>query len=320
MLRWRLVAGISLVLVFGLLVALDLKLGPGAPVLLLLASVVVARASWEFCELARPRVPDGDWRALAAWGLLLTWSNWWPRWFPSLPAPHVGWPLLVFCLAVCGFFLQAMARYRAPGGNIEWLALHLLGLAYCAGLTTCVVQLRWVAGGALGYVPLVSLVVATKCGDTLAYTLGRLIGGAKMSPLLSPGKTLAGGAGALLGGMLGTWAWLNGAIPRLAVAEAAREAAQSPLHEGVAQLANLAVGPVWAVLLFGLLLGLFGLFGDLAESLIKRDLGQKDAPPLFRGLGGALDVIDSVLFCGPIALLLWSILPLVRGLSGTPAP
>lgn len=312
MLRWRLVAGISLVVVFSLLVAMDLKLGPGAPVLLVLASVVVARASWEFCELARPRVPHCDWRALAAWGLLLTWSNWWPRWFPSLPAPQVGWPLLVFCLAVCGFFLQAMFRYRAPGGNIEWLALHLLGLAYCAGLATCVVQLRWIAGGALGYVPLVSLVVATKCGDTLAYTLGRLIGGPKMSPLLSPGKTLAGGAGALLGGMLGTWAWLNGAIPRLTVAEAGNTTAAFPT--------GVSVGPMWAVLLFGLLLGLAGLLGDLAESLIKRDLGQKDAPPLFRGLGGALDVIDSVLFCGPVALLLWTILPLVRGLNGPLLP
>jgi len=317
MLRWRLGAGISLMLVFGLLVAADLRLGAGAPLLLLLGSVVVARASWEFCQLAGTRVPGCDWKSLALWGLLLTWSNWWPRWFPGLTPPGGGWPMLVFCLAVCGFFLQAMARYREPGGNIEWLAVHVLGLAYCGGLVACVVPLRWVHGGQLGYVPLVSLVVATKCGDTLAYTLGRLIGGPKMSPLLSPGKTLAGGAGALLGGMLGSWAWLGWSIPRLAnPTTAGASGASLPVAAGVE--AGVAAGPVWALLLFGVLLALAGLLGDLAESLIKRDLGHKDAPPLFRGLGGALDVVDSVLFCGPLALLLWTVLPLVRGLPALP--
>lgn len=309
MLRWRLVAGISLVLVFGLLVVADLRLGPEAPLLLLLASVVVTRASWEYGQLLRTRFPDCDWVTMAAWGLLLTSSNWWPRWFPGLPSPGAGWPLLIYCLAVCGFFLQAMARYRSPGGNLEWLAIHVLGLAYCAGLVTCVIQLRWVVGGQLGYIPLVSLVVATKCGDTLAYTLGRLIGGPKMSPLLSPGKTLAGGAGALLGGMLGSWGWLSWSIPQLALPAISPAPSVTGLEP--------TVGPIWALLLFGLVLALAGVFGDLAESLIKRDLGHKDAPPLFRGLGGALDVVDSVLFCGPVALLLWTILPLAR--SSQPA-
>ena len=52
------------------------------------------------------------------------------------------------------------------------------------------------------------------------------------------------------------------------------------------------------------------VIGDLAESLIKRDVGQKDSAPLLPGFGGLLDLLDSILFTGPVAYLLWLALPL----------
>jgi phosphatidate cytidylyltransferase len=52
------------------------------------------------------------------------------------------------------------------------------------------------------------------------------------------------------------------------------------------------------------------MVGDLCESLIKRDLGKKDAAALMPGFGGLLDLTDSVLYAGPIAYLLWIVLPL----------
>jgi phosphatidate cytidylyltransferase len=54
---------------------------------------------------------------------------------------------------------------------------------------------------------------------------------------------------------------------------------------------------------FGLAVGLAGVLGDLAESLIKRDCQTKDASKDIPGFGGLLDVIDSVLFAAPVALL-----------------
>jgi phosphatidate cytidylyltransferase len=54
---------------------------------------------------------------------------------------------------------------------------------------------------------------------------------------------------------------------------------------------------------FGLLVGLAGVFGDLAESLVKRDAGAKDASRTVPGFGGVLDVVDSVLFAAPVAYL-----------------
>ncbi len=62
-------------------------------------------------------------------------------------------------------------------------------------------------------------------------------------------------------------------------------------------------GGDWAALGFGLTVGLAGVLGDLAESLIKRDCRRKDAADTVPGFGGVLDVIDSILFAAPVAYL-----------------
>ena len=68
----------------------------------------------------------------------------------------------------------------------------------------------------------------------------------------------------------------------------------------------LVPGGGW--LLFGLLMGAVGLAGDLAESLLKRDAGCKDSSNWLPGLGGVLDVIDSVLLAAPVGWLSGSVL------------
>jgi len=59
---------------------------------------------------------------------------------------------------------------------------------------------------------------------------------------------------------------------------------------------------------FGVVVGFAGLIGDLAESLIKRDVGVKDAPALLPGFGGLLDLMDSILLAGPVAYGMWHLL------------
>ena len=61
------------------------------------------------------------------------------------------------------------------------------------------------------------------------------------------------------------------------------------------------LGAWWAEVGFGLSVGLAGLLGDLAESLIKRDGRQKDASQAVPGFGGVLDVVDAVIFAAPVA-------------------
>ena len=67
--------------------------------------------------------------------------------------------------------------------------------------------------------------------------------------------------------------------------------------------------PRWLV--YALIVAVAGMLGDLAESLLKRDMGSKDAGNQLPGLGGVLDVIDSILFAAPVAYACW-----VLGLVG----
>jgi len=122
--------------------------------------------------------------------------------------------------------------------------------------------------------------------------VGRLFGRHKMSPHISPGKTLEGAAGALACSCLASWAtfrWLVPATTRAAVPR----------------------GPWWGWVLFGLLVGLAGLLGDLAESLLKRDSQRKDSSTWMPGFGGILDILDSILLAAPVAYALWAL-----GLAG----
>jgi phosphatidate cytidylyltransferase len=113
-----------------------------------------------------------------------------------------------------------------------------------------------------------------------------------MVPLLSPGKTWMGAVGALLGSGLGALLWLQMATPRF-------DSTWEPC------------GWFWAML-YGMIVGVAGLIGDLCESLVKRDVGCKDSAALFPGFGGLLDLLDSILYAGPVAYLLWQVLPLLR--------
>lgn len=294
MLGWRLSLGPILILVLVGLLTLDAHFGTTAPVLWMLACLLTWRSSWEMSQLLRVRSAPNFGLCVCA-GLAVVSANWIaPLAIAANPAAKIagslGPTMLVFSLAVMALFVSGLARYSAPGKAVETLGAELLILSYVAVFVSLTVQLRWIEGGTLGYLPLASLVVATKCGDTAAYFAGHLFGMTKLSPLISPGKTQAGAVGAFIGAAAGSWAWF---------------------HFATGPLANAKPGPWYWAVLYGLILGVVGLVGDLAESLIKRDVGQKDSAPLLPGFGGLLDLLDSVIFTGPVAYLLWLILPLV---------
>ena len=204
------------------------------------------------------------------------------------PVATGDWPLAALALGVLLAFLGEMRRYEKPGGVTANLAAAVFAMVYVGGMLCLVIQLRLLWGiGALA-----SLLIVVKLGDVGAYTVGRLVGRHKMAPVLSPGKTIEGAVGQLAFACLGSWIALRWIVP--AVAPQGWQA-----------------GPWWGWILFGLLVGAAGMLGDLAESLVKRDVGRKDSSRWMPGFGGTLDILDSILLAAPVAYLCWA-----TGLAG----
>lgn len=163
-------------------------------------------------------------------------------------------------------------------------------VVYAGVLPAYLILLRRFDGNRWGMLALVSMLVISKMGDTTAYFSGKLWGKRKLSPKLSPGKTVAGGLGSMIGAILSALAcgiWLQPALTNSTAA---------------------GIDYAWWAGL-GAAVGAMGMVGDLAESLLKRDAGTKDSSSWMPGLGGILDVIDSVLFAAPVAYLFWLVRP-----------
>lgn len=166
--------------------------------------------------------------------------------------------------------LPALLTQDVRGGTGR-LALVVLGLAYLPwSLTHLILIGRDVMHGP-GILLAVGLAVA--CSDVGAFVVGRLVGRRKLAPALSPNKTWGG----VLGNVVG--AYVGCALLQVALPPESRPLLLASLPLVV------AVGAVW---------------GDLLESLIKRDVGAKDSGTLLPGMGGLLDRIDSLLVVAPL--------------------
>jgi phosphatidate cytidylyltransferase len=173
--------------------------------------------------------------------------------------------LLAFAAAFPAVFAFAAARESHERITIS-IAITLLGIAWLGIGFSHAVLLRDLPdhGGAL----LIDVLVATFLGDTAAYGAGRLFGTRRITPRISPNKTLEGAIGGFIGATLGFWFaglyqdWLPGID----------------------------------ALLMGMCIGVVAPMGDLFASMIKRDLRVKDTGTLFGPHGGLLDRLDAVLF------------------------
>jgi phosphatidate cytidylyltransferase len=187
----------------------------------------------------------------------------------ALAAPVIAaWSTLAVALATHARGRSAAGTMAATGGTM--LAFTWIGLMLGAWLMVRREVGPWVLVGA---------VMTVKSSDIGAYFTGMSIGRRKLIPWLSPGKSWEGLVGgiataAATGGLL---AWWSASLP------------------DPADHVSPALGAVT-----GGLLGLVGPFGDLAESLLKRDAGVKDSGSLLPGMGGAFDVFDSPLLAGPV--------------------
>jgi phosphatidate cytidylyltransferase len=193
--------------------------------------------------------------------------------------PAVPWWLdgMTLILAVQGAFVLTFTE--APNGAVTMKRVFgvVFGFAYTTIGLGYLARVLFFQPSASGALLLFFVIVVTKFGDVGAFALGSLIGKHQLIPQVSPAKT---------------WEGLLGAIGA-SVAVAAI----------VMVLAGARLAPLtWPhVIVLALLLSAAGVLGDLAESVLKRCHGIKDSGHVLPGIGGILDLTDSMLFSGPVA-------------------
>jgi phosphatidate cytidylyltransferase len=177
-------------------------------------------------------------------------------------------PFIIVMACLFTFVLQFIRREK-PDNHLTNIAITLFPLFYISWFLTFFIKIMHLSDGA----KLVAFVIiVTKATDVGAYFIGKKFGKSPLIPRISPRKTKAGAVGGLLASVLA--AFLCGLF--------------------------LVDIPIVHTIILGIIIGIIGQVGDLAESLLKRDFNIKDSGNELPGLGGVLDVVDSLLFTVPI--------------------
>jgi len=280
-------------------IAIAIVVYGGAPLAALLA-VTSALAAWELFRLARATglTPFDD-VGIAIAGLIPLVVH--ARYLRIYDSDAFVGPLSL--AVVCLLLLLAAAIWaRGPGGKpLGSVAVTMFGAAYTGGTLSYGYAIRYhdyafapaalplagktfavASGGLLLLLP----ILLTWASDIGAYAVGRSFGRNKLIPSVSPGKTVEGAIGGLAASMLIAWLYTR-----------------FVLHPSTSL--DFRWHPAGS-LLFGALVSVAAQVGDLAESLLKREAGVKDASRLIPGHGGVLDRLDSLLFVMPISYVVLS--------------
>jgi phosphatidate cytidylyltransferase len=182
--------------------------------------------------------------------------------------------LILFVLGLC--LRQLMSKNNASG--LSAIAVTLLGLMYVPWLLNFLQKICYFPQ-VEGKYYLLYFILLTKFSDMGAYVVGSLIGRHKMIPRISPGKTWEGFAGAIV---------------------VSTGASLVFVHFLGSHMAGMNI---YHAVVLGIILSSTAVIGDLIESLFKRECGAKDSGSILPGIGGILDLLDSLLFNAPIMYL-----------------
>ena len=178
------------------------------------------------------------------------------------------WEMVFFILILITLFIIHFTRKESRNA-VNLIAVTLFAIFYIGWFFTFLVKIRFLEDG---HKLVAYLLLVTKAGDIGAYLIGSNFGRHKLIPRISPNKSVEGAVGgfmfSIVGAILSRYfiPWMGFGF----------------------------------ILVSGVLIGVFAQLGDLAESLIKRDYEVKDSSVFLPGLGGMLDLIDSILFTAPI--------------------
>jgi len=195
----------------------------------------------------------------------------------AVAAAYLGGPWFIgfWLLAAAGILwewlgLVAAARWLPGGARAGWIAL---GALYAGAMLAAPLVIR--ADAELGFVAMIFLFAVVWATDVAAYFAGRLMGGPKLCPAVSPNKTWSGAVAGTLAG----------------------------IAAGLAVAAVADVGWLAVIAAVGLVLSIFAQLGDLFESSLKRRFGVKDASHAIPGHGGLMDRLDGFLAAALVAAL-----------------
>ena len=226
----------------------------------------------EFSKIAKAQQVYLPTFLLILWGILL-----------PLGAYYKGeFSLLLFFLS--GFLVLSFWQIKRENLSLEnmsslvkSLSFSFLALFYVAGFFSFLILIRELPKFAgfdyrMGGKWIVFLYVSIWTCDTLAYFVGHFWGQRKLSPVISPNKTVEGALGGILGALIAAW---------------------------ICQATFMGFVPFNKLTPIALLVGTVGQLGDLVESLLKRSAQVKDTSAVIPGHGGVLDRFDSLIFVAP---------------------
>lgn len=185
-------------------------------------------------------------------------------------------------LLLVGGFTTAICAFAKTAGSLGNLAVTVFGFCYLIFPLSCLLEINYFSPPYQqidGRLWLLFALAVPKSSDIGAYFTGKLFGKHRLAPSISPNKTIEGAVGGLLMSAIASLLW--GGIFRETFGM------QVVIHS----------------VILGVVLGLLAQLGDLSESILKRDARVQDSSNL-PGLGGVLDVLDSLVFTLPFLYLL----------------
>ena len=256
---------ITAVVAIPLLLLLILK-GPAWGFFILIAAAG-AISAWEYCNITfNDELPIAKWAATLLTPGLMSVMYFAPNYL--LQALSAGGVLL---------FLLILFGHKEQEKTSTHLGASMMAIIYAGLIFGCLALTRKVTGDAGSYWVVVILAIIWG-SDTGAYFAGRFLGKHKLSPKVSPNKTIEGAMGGLITSVLFTFGF-NFLFTKVGT--------------GWVEL------NVWQVFLVAIPGNILGQTGDLCESLIKRAHGVKDSGTIIYGHGGMLDRIDALILASP---------------------
>lgn len=241
-------------------------------------ALVVVLGSWEFARMVDRKFPGTALAPCIAFAVLLFILPLGP-FFPGFEAGERAfyfWAvglMSILALVFSGFWSRSI-EVMAP-----WIFMQMAGFLFFALGGARLFELLRDGTGFAAITPLFLVLVCMTVADSGAYFTGRAFGRHKLAPAISPKKTVEGAIGGLL----------------------------------LTAVAALLVGPLlvgirpWQGFIFGIVMAITAIGGDLVMSAVKRFAGFKDSSNLLPGHGGFLDRFDSLYLSGPVAAFLLSL-------------